>query len=288
MRAFVAQIDPQPTNFGLAVARRQDVDRRVVSVDHVARHHVLRDQLDQRMQKPRDRPEPFGELAAIDIEPQARVDLGLPVERQVVARLRNQDVGEEARIDHAARDRQLGHWCLHHRLALPARARRAHVAIHFEVAGHVAENLGNALAHIAQIGATTAFADIGRAVRDIATPKLRRQLPALLSFGRIRLLWRGAGWMRRLGIGLRLLRLRRNRLGFCRLCFLQRQFQLFERAVDALGIRAELLAAKLGDLRLQLLDRQLWRPQQQKRVAACSPVAGDPWRDRHLLYLDVG
>ena len=69
MRALVAEIDPEPAGFGLAGARRQNVDRRVIGVDDAARHDVCGDKLNERAQEPCDMPEPFGELAAIDIEP---------------------------------------------------------------------------------------------------------------------------------------------------------------------------------------------------------------------------
>ena len=47
-------------------------------------------------------------------------------------------------------------------------------------AGHVAKHFGDALAHVAQIGAAAALADIGWSVNDIAARKLGRQLAALL------------------------------------------------------------------------------------------------------------
>ena len=58
-------------------------------------------------------------------------------------------------------------------------------------------------------------------------------------------------------LGFSLLLLRSDRLGLRRLGFLQRQLELFEGTIDPLGTCAELLAPELGDLRLQLLDRQL-------------------------------
>jgi signal transduction histidine kinase len=89
---------------------------------------MLADQLTERVQQPRDVAEPFGELAAIDVDTLACIDLGLPVERQVIAELGDGDVREDACIHHAARNGQLRHRRLHHRLALAARAGGTNVA----------------------------------------------------------------------------------------------------------------------------------------------------------------
>ena len=91
-------------------------------------------------------------------------------------------------------------------------------------------------------------------MHDVAAWQLGRQLPALLLFG-LHVLGRRHLGVRRIGLGL--LRLRGNRLGLRRLGFLQRQLELFDRALDLLRTRTELFAAKLGDLGFQLLDRQL-------------------------------
>ena len=96
-------------------------------------------------------------------------------------------------------------------------------------AGHVAKHLGDALAHVAQIGAATALADIGWSVNDIAARKLWRQLAALLLLA-LRVLGRRRVGVRRFRLGL--LRLRCNRLGLRGLGFLQRQLELFECTVD--------------------------------------------------------
>ncbi len=168
MIALVAQIDPESAGLGLAGARRQNVDRRVIGVDDAPRHHVFRYSLDQRTQQPRDVPEPLGELAAIDVEPRSRVNLGLPIERKMVAKLRHHDVGEETRVDHAARNRQIGHRCLHHGLALSARAGRPHVTVHLEARRDVGQHLGDSLAHRAQLGPAAGFAHAWRRMHDVA------------------------------------------------------------------------------------------------------------------------
>jgi hypothetical protein len=82
VRALIAQVDPLPAGLGPTRAGSQHRHRRVVGVDHAAGHHVASNQLTERLEQPRDVAEPFGELAAIDIDAAAGIDLGLPVERQ--------------------------------------------------------------------------------------------------------------------------------------------------------------------------------------------------------------
>ncbi len=123
------------------------------------------------------------------------------------------------------------------------------MAVHLEAPRDVGKHLGGALAHRAQLGATAGFAHARRHVHDVATRQLGRQLAALLFLG-----LRSRG-----GLCLRLGGLRRQccGLGFRRLGLLQGQLELGDDALDALGARAELLTAELGDLGLELLDRQL-------------------------------
>ena len=216
---------------------------------------MICDQLDQRAQQPRDVAEPFGELAAIDVETAAGVDLGLPIERKVVAELGDRDVGEEARVHHAARDRQVGHRCLHHRLALAARARRPHMADHLEAAGNVGETSVTLSLTLRSSVPPQVLHTSGRRMHDIAARQLGRQLAALLLLSGC-----AARHTRRSGLDPRSGEVacgQRRALGLARLCLLQRQLELLEGALDALRARAELLATELGELRLQLLDGEL-------------------------------
>ena len=120
VRTLVAQIDPKSTGLGLAGTGREHRDRRVIAVDHATSHDVRCDQFDERGEQPGDVAEPFGELAAIDVETATGADLGQPVQWNMIAEFADHDVAEETRVDHAARDRQLRHRRLHHRFALPA------------------------------------------------------------------------------------------------------------------------------------------------------------------------
>lgn len=89
-------------------------------MNDAASHHVCGDPFDERAQQPCDVTEPLGELSAVKIEPAARVDLDLTIQRKMIAELGDRDVGEEAGVHHAARDRQLRHRRLNHGLAFAA------------------------------------------------------------------------------------------------------------------------------------------------------------------------
>src|SRR5262249_37871986 len=117
-------------------------------------------------------PEPLGELAAIDVEPRSRVNFRLSIKWKVVAKLRHHDVGEEARVDHAARDRQIGHRGLHQGLALGTRAGRPQMRVPLEARRYVAQPLGDSLAPRAQLGPAASLAHAGRRVHDVVAWKL--------------------------------------------------------------------------------------------------------------------
>ena len=114
VRTLVAQ-GTHADRSGFARSQREHRHGRVVGVSDAAGHHVRGNQLDQRAQQPCDVAEPFGQLSAIEIEAAAGVNFDLAIERKMVAGLPDRDVGEEVRIHHAARDRQLRHRRLHHR-----------------------------------------------------------------------------------------------------------------------------------------------------------------------------
>jgi hypothetical protein len=109
MRALIAQVDPLPAGLGPARTGSEHRHRRIVGVDHAAGHHVPSDQLTDGLEQPGDVAEPFGKLAAVDIDTAAGIDLSPPVERKMMGELGGGDMREEACARHAARDRQLGH-----------------------------------------------------------------------------------------------------------------------------------------------------------------------------------
>ena len=82
------------------------------------------DRVAQRHQRRRTGADPVGECRHVEINPLARVDVALPVERQVRAVLAEQHIGEQLRAGAAARSDAKGRW-LRDRLTGAARELRA-------------------------------------------------------------------------------------------------------------------------------------------------------------------
>ena len=72
--SFFDQIGPEPPSPGLAVARRQHRDRRVVGMDDGGLQHMSADQFGQRRHPPGDMPHPVGQVArSISMPSRARM-----------------------------------------------------------------------------------------------------------------------------------------------------------------------------------------------------------------------
>ena len=107
-RPVIAHVAPQPPRLGLAAAGIQHRHRGVVGMHPFRRHDVRADRLDQRTHQPRRLSHPVGQGRAIQVDPGARVDLGLAIQRQVVAVFRHQHMRQQTRPGQAAMDRQAG------------------------------------------------------------------------------------------------------------------------------------------------------------------------------------
>jgi hypothetical protein len=145
--ALVAHVGPEPAGPGLAAARRQHRDRRVVAVqDGRAGDHLLPQEIDQRPQGGRGGAEPTRERRGGQVHPVTGIDLGLTVERQVIVELRYRDVGEQSGSGPPAGNGVVGRGRLHHLLAGTAGEGLAHVAHDLEATRHIVEALGDVLA----------------------------------------------------------------------------------------------------------------------------------------------
>src|SRR5262245_15093098 len=232
VRTLVAQVRPEATGFGLTVARCKHFDGVVVGVDYGPRHNVLFDLLGQRLQQPCRLAHPVGEQGAIKLDAIARVDLGLPVEREMIAIFRDRHVGQYAGVRLPARDRQRRHGWLHHAAAFVARAGGPHFLPNFEVAGDILEDLGAIFAHCTQRAVTPRCgARVWIWVNDRCARQMLGELAArLFAFCLRRLAWglirlRRWGWCRGLGLGFG--------LGFGGLELLELQLELLDLALDA-------------------------------------------------------
>jgi hypothetical protein len=102
---IVAHVDPKPAGLGPAETWRKHRHGRVVAVDLLGREHVPPDPVDDRLQQPCCLANPATQRRTIEIDPLPRVDLALPIERQVIAVLRHQQMCEHRRCGTAARRR---------------------------------------------------------------------------------------------------------------------------------------------------------------------------------------
>ena len=129
---LVDDISPQPPGPGLAVARRQHGDRRVIGVDDWRCQDVGADQLGQRRHPPGGMPDPVGQGGTLDLDALARQDRRLAVERQPIEIFVDHDIGDQTRPRPPLLDRQIGHRRLHDALAAAAAELGPNMADHFE------------------------------------------------------------------------------------------------------------------------------------------------------------
>ena len=195
-------------------------------------------------------PNPARHDGAVDRNALAGVDVGLTMQRQVIAELRDDDVGEQRRPRPALLDRQRRHRRLDDGLAGPAAHLRAHMHDALEVGSNVFE-------HLALVGADPAelLSAAGRAhARRFVDDGLHRQM-----VGQGRAERRLARLRRRCG-GLARLRLHdsgaRERLGGALFEIVDHEFELLDLRLEFFGGTAEAGATKNGELRAQLLDHQ--------------------------------
>src|ERR1019366_6494878 len=100
----VADIGPEPSGLGPAVARREHRDRRVVGVQLAGGHDMIANSFNQRSQQFAGCAHPSGECRAIQVDALASIDLRLPVERLMIGILRYQNMGEQTWSREAAVD----------------------------------------------------------------------------------------------------------------------------------------------------------------------------------------
>ena len=103
----VARVDPQPAGLGAAAAGIEHRDRRVVGEDLARCEHMRGQARLQRLQPPAGAADPVRQGRAVELDAVAGEDLALAVERQVVAVLADQHMGQQARARHALGDRPL-------------------------------------------------------------------------------------------------------------------------------------------------------------------------------------
>ena len=90
---------------GLTHRRIEHPDGRIVGMQAIAAHHVGPDPLDQRPEHGDRLAAPVDQRRTWNVGALSRQDLALAIQREVIVVLGDEDVGEQARAGHAARDR---------------------------------------------------------------------------------------------------------------------------------------------------------------------------------------
>jgi hypothetical protein len=207
--------------------------------------------LDQRRHQGRGAAHPVGERRAGDLDPLAGVDVGLAVERQVIAVLGAEEVGDEAGTGLAALDRQARRRRLHRGIAGFAGVAGPDMADHPERGGHVLQHLADVLAALAQLAAAAVRADRFGLVAHLLARQVRRRRLARGTRGGLRRL-SGETCRRRLGQG--------------RLAIFERELQLLDRPVELLGRGAEPRSLQRRELGPEAVDQRVARAQRGRLV----------------------
>jgi hypothetical protein len=171
-RAFVAHGGPQPSGLGSASAGIERRNRRVVGVQRRAGANVPFDPRAQGFEQRGEMAHPARHDGPVDRNALAGVDVGLTMQRQMIAELRHGDMGEQRRAGASLLDRQRRHRRLDDGLAGAAAHLRAHMDDALEVGRHVFEHLALVGADPAELLSAASRADAGRLVDD----RLRRQM----------------------------------------------------------------------------------------------------------------
>lgn len=82
--SVVADVGPEPSGLGPAVARREHWNRRVVGMKLARGHDMIANSFNQRSQQFAGCAHPSGECRAIQVDAFAGIDLRLPVERLMI------------------------------------------------------------------------------------------------------------------------------------------------------------------------------------------------------------
>ncbi len=216
-------------------------------MDLLRSEHVSSDPLDNRRQQPCRLTDPVAQRGSVEIDPVASIDVALPVERQVIAVFRHQQMREHRRCGTTTRCRHRGRRCLGDRIARLAGVFGPDMPDHLEAARHIVQHLGHVLAELRH--ATTAVrADAGAISRRLMNDLLPQQvLGQRLALRRRTLAQRRRPMFRR--------RLD-DILGLAGLQLFKLQGELLDLPGDPFRRTAKLHASQFGDLELQLLDLQ--------------------------------
>lgn len=207
-------------------------------MDVACSQHVLARLFDQWREQMAGVAHPISECGAIKLDAFARKDLRLPIQREVIGKLRDQHMGQQRRPCDATLNRPRWRRRLNDDIAPGARHLDAHMTNHLVGRGHAFKDLGNIFAQLAQLAAA------------LRTRMFRGQMRVYLArqvIGQPATRWLGPG------CGMRG-RTRRYAPGLVRLKLFELQLQLFNLVRDLLALRAENHPPQLGDYQLEVFD----------------------------------
>jgi hypothetical protein len=148
----------------------------------LGREHVPSNPIDDGLKQPHRLANPIGQCRAIELDPVPRVDLALPVERQVIAKLRHQQVCERRRCRTTARCRHRRRRSLGDRVAGLAGVFGPNVPNDLEAAWHVVQHFRHILTELRHAGAAVRAdaCTVGvRLMHDLLARQMIRQRLAL-------------------------------------------------------------------------------------------------------------
>jgi hypothetical protein len=145
IRSIVAHIDPEPPGLCSAEARRRNGHCRVVAMDLLGGEDMRTNGGHDRVQQPGGLSNPIAQCRAIEFQTLPGIDVALPIERQVIAVFRDQQMGQHGGRGAATRRRHGRSRRLGDGIARTAGKFRPHVPDHLEVPGHVVQHLGHVL-----------------------------------------------------------------------------------------------------------------------------------------------
>jgi hypothetical protein len=190
-----------------------------------------------------------------EVEAVAGVDLALPVQRQMIAIFRDQQMRQHAGGGATARRRHRWRRRLGDRVAAPAGVFRADMADHPEPAGDIVENFGDVFAkpgHVAAASRTEPCPRAGGGAGPIVHRFVHDRMPRQVVRQGLAL-WPVCFPDRKrpvFGRGLA------DLFGFAGFQLLEPQFELLDVPGQSLRRAAELHPPQLGDLEFELLDFQ--------------------------------
>jgi hypothetical protein len=150
-RAIVANVGPEPSGLRLAGTGCEHGHRRVIAVELACRQHMTTQGFDQRSQQGTALTDPPGKRRTVQLHPLPGVDRRLTIERQVIAELGREDMGEKARAGHAAGDGSRRCRRLHDAIACCATHPWTDMANDLEAGGQVLQHLGDIFAKLLEL-----------------------------------------------------------------------------------------------------------------------------------------